>query len=293
MHKIILFITCLILALPAQAQIIVGQSFAPAASGESDWDIADASYDSKFCSVASETGNPEDVLFNDDGTKMFVVDPDSDRVLPYTLSTAWDVSTCSYDGDGNILSVTSQETGPRGAFWKPDGTVLYVNGNTGDDVNQYGCSSAFVLTTCTFSAAVSTGTQDNNPQSVFWEDDGTNMFVIGIENDSVSEYSCSTPWTNTSCSITDSTALSEDGQPRGIWFKPDGLAMWMAGDSNNTIFQYTLSSAWDASTLSYDSVSFSTASQATFIMDVEFGDEGRKMYVTSGTDDRIYQYSVN
>ena len=46
----------------------------------------------------------------------------------------WDVSTAVYLQN---FSIAGQEVTPQGMFFKPDGTKMYVIGQTGDDVNEY------------------------------------------------------------------------------------------------------------------------------------------------------------
>ena len=50
-------------------------------------------------------------------------------------STAWDVSTASYDG--KYKDVSSEDEAPRGVFFKPDGSKMYVMGTSNDTVYQY------------------------------------------------------------------------------------------------------------------------------------------------------------
>jgi DNA-binding beta-propeller fold protein YncE len=68
---------------------------------------------------------PQDVKFNNDGTKMFVVDDGSNAIREYTLSTGYDISTASYD---SFFSVSSQDTSPRGLAFNNDGTKMFVAG---------------------------------------------------------------------------------------------------------------------------------------------------------------------
>ena len=61
-----------------------------------------------YCS-AQET-HQEDVAFNTDGTKMFIVGNAGDDVNEYTLSTGFDVSTASFV---DSFSVSAQEIDPE------------------------------------------------------------------------------------------------------------------------------------------------------------------------------------
>jgi hypothetical protein len=47
-------------------------------------------------SVSAQETQPDDVAFNTDGTKMFIVGRNGDDVNEYTLSTGFDVSTASF-----------------------------------------------------------------------------------------------------------------------------------------------------------------------------------------------------
>jgi hypothetical protein len=60
------------------------------------WDVSTGSDASKSLDVSGEMAYPLSFAFKSDGTKIYVLDPSS-NVLQYSLSTAWDVSTGSYD----------------------------------------------------------------------------------------------------------------------------------------------------------------------------------------------------
>jgi DNA-binding beta-propeller fold protein YncE len=102
-------------------------------------------------------------------------------VNEYDLSSAWDVSTASYLQN---FSVASQETAPSGLFFKPDGTKMYVIGLFQDSVYEYDLSSAWDVSTASFTYPTtnyfSVAAQETIPQGVFFKPDGTKMYVIGM-----------------------------------------------------------------------------------------------------------------
>ena len=51
------------------------------------------------------------------------------------MSTAWDMSTASYDSIS--YSVAGQETAPHGIDFSSDGTKMFAIGQIGDDVTEY------------------------------------------------------------------------------------------------------------------------------------------------------------
>ena len=94
------------------------------------WDVTTASYLQNF-SVAAQESTPQGVFFKPDGTKMYVTGSNFDRVSEYDLSTAWDVTTASYLQN---FGVDGEELAPAGVFFKPDGTKMYIVGDTNNAV---------------------------------------------------------------------------------------------------------------------------------------------------------------
>ena len=104
--------------------------------GDAGWcDLSTASYDSVSFSATSQDSFPTGIAFKPDGTKMYMGGVGSNTVYQYTLSTAWDLDTASYDSVA--LDVSSQESSPRGVTFKPDGTKMYLIGFSSDSVHQY------------------------------------------------------------------------------------------------------------------------------------------------------------
>jgi len=267
-------------------------SYSFVGSTTSSYDIENASYDSVSFGVASQETNPQDIFFKPDGTKMYVVGSTNDTVYQYSLSTAWDLSTASYDSVS--FSVASQDDIPQSLFFKSDGSKMYVVGFSNDSVFQYSLSTAWDVSTASYdSVSFSVSSQETAPLGLFFKDDGTKMYVVGPGSDSVSQYSLSTAW-DLSTSSYDSVSFDVSGQetsPQGFFFKDDGTKMYVVGNGNDTVFQYSLSTAWDLSTASYDSVSFDVSGQETSPQGFFFKDDGTKMYVV-GTADTVFQYTT-
>ena len=76
---------------------------------------------------------------------MFIVGSGSNTVYQYSLSTAWDVSTASYDSVS--FGLTGQEASVSGIRFKPDGTKMFIVGYSGDSVYEYSLSTAWDAST--------------------------------------------------------------------------------------------------------------------------------------------------
>lgn len=203
------------------------------------WDVSTGSYDSVSFYVGSQSANVMDVEFNDDGTKMYILDSLNRAIYQYSLSSAWVVSSASYDSVSKGIS--SDENSPRGIAFKTDGTKMYVSGDSGDEVNQYTLSTPWDLSTASVGTPYSV-TQDGSPMDVDFKDDGTKMYIMGYGSDTVYQYSLSSAWDLTTASYDGVSAYvgSQEVTPWDVHIGNNGSKMYIIGNSYDRVFQYTL-----------------------------------------------------
>ena len=211
------------------------------------WDLSTASYESKSFDSGTQTTFSEAVSFKSDGTIMYVTSrsTSTDAIYQYTLSTAWDVSTASYAS--KFLDVASQELNPRAAYFKPDGSKVYVAGTSNDTIYQYALSTAWDVSTGSFETgkSFSVSSQEGSPNSLYFSPNGDKVWIIGTVNQTVYQYSLSTAWDISTASY-DSVLFSvssQDTGPKELFFKSDGTKMYIVGDTNDAIYQYSTSSS--------------------------------------------------
>ena len=149
------------------------------------FDISTATFVDSF-DTESEDNDSRDVKFNQNGTKMFVLGKQNDRVCEYTLSTGFDVSSTVTFVD---CASVSEESMPDELEFNPDGTKMFVMGESGDDVNEYTLRTGFDVSTATFVDSFSITDQDDEPGSLAFSSDGSKLFLLGRENNKVYEYS--------------------------------------------------------------------------------------------------------
>jgi len=206
------------------------------------WSVQSASFVRVFL-VSGQTGTtPTKVQFKDDGTKMYVLSNTNDAIYQYSLSTAWNISTASYDSVS--FSVTSQEATPFGMFIGDSGTKLYVVGTTNNTVYQYTLSSAWDLSTASYaSKSFSVASQESASYAVFIGDSGLKMYILGVNTDTVYQYTLSTPWDVSTASYANKSfnVASYEGSPAGIWFKDDGTRFYVTGTGNDIVWEFTIS----------------------------------------------------
>ena len=283
--------------------LIFNLTFVSSAQAAATFD--DINGDGTGFSVGDDT-DPEDVAFNNNGTKMFVINLDTDHIDVYTLTTGFDLSTATFNdinGDGTGFDVSGQEANPRSIEFNNDGTKMFLVGTSGDDVNVYNLSTGFDLLTATFNDINGDGSgfdvsgQDESPQSLAFNNDGTKMFVLGVNSDDINVYTLSTGFDLLTATFNDIngdgsgfSVEAQDNRARGITFNNDGTKMFMVGLQNEAINEYTLSTGFDLTSTVTFVDSFDLNGQATGIT---FNNTGTKVILADVGDDEINSYSLD
>lgn len=237
--------------------------------------------------LSGNTGNQEDIQFNNDGTKMFLLSRTYNNVSEWSLSTAYDVSTKSLNG---YFSIGSQDANPRGLTFNNDGTKMYMVGVTNDTVYQYSLSTAFDISTASYaSISFYVGSQEAIPCGLRFNNDGTKMFINGFNDDEFNEYSLSTAYNVSTASYVRN--LYTGLFPRGMEFNSDGTKIYFVDDTNNSVYMATLSTAFNISTAG-SFTQFSVSSEETAPCGMTFNNDGTKMYIV-GESNEINVYNLS
>jgi len=250
--------------------------------------LNNASFAQSF-DVSPQDGGPSGLAFKPDGSQLYIVGRGNDNVYQYSLSTAFDISTASFS---RSFDVSPQEDIPSALAFKPDGSQLYVTGRRESDVFQYGLSTAFDISTASVSQSLDVAAQDGTPRGLAFKPDGSQLYLVGEQNDNVYQYSLSTAFDVSTASFSRSFDVSsQDSTPTGLAFKPDGSQLYITGTSNVNVYQYGLSTAFDISTASF-SRSFSVSTQDTSPTGLVFEPDGSQLYVVGNSNANVYQYAV-
>lgn len=100
-----------------------------------NFDVSTASYDSVSLSLSSQASEPHGLVFDELGTKMYVIDNGTDSVYQYNLTTGYDLSTASYASLS--FSAGSQDGVTTGLQISSDGTKMYICGDSSNNIYQY------------------------------------------------------------------------------------------------------------------------------------------------------------
>ena len=271
--------------------------------GSTAYDISTSVYagESEEFDVSGQATLSKSLVFNDDGTKMFVVDTNTASVIEYTLSTAYDISTATYAGAPEAFDVSSEETNPSSVLFNDDGTKMFVLGTNDDSVVEYTLSSGYDVSTSVYAGVgeeFDVSSQEVIPEDFSFNDDGTKMFIMGRNGAAVVEYTLSSGYdvsTSVYAGVGEEFSVStQEATPVSIAFNSDGTKMYIAGYQGNAVVEYTLSAAYDVSTATYAGAGeeFSVLGEVPNIRGVEFSADGTKMYALDGAD-VIVEYTID
>jgi DNA-binding beta-propeller fold protein YncE len=124
--------------------------------------------------------------------------------------------------------------------------------NTGDTVDEWTLTTAWDISTVTFSTDFSVASEETVPNGLDISEDGTLMFIVGQSSDTVYKYNLSTAWDLSTASYSGESIYvqSEDGLPEDIRFGYSGTRMYLIGSSNDKLYEYLVGSP---ATITYDS----------------------------------------
>ncbi len=241
-------------------------------------------------SVSSVDNTSTGVAFSNDGTSMFVIGSQIDRVYEYTLSVPFIVSSSTF---ADYISVSSQDDAPQGIAFSNDGTRMFITGDQNDRVYEYTLSVPFNVTSSIFASSLDVSSQDDAPQGIAFSNDGTRMFITGDQNDRVYEYTLSVPFNVTSSIFASSLDVSsQDDAPQGVAFSNDGTRMFVTGDQNDRVYEYTLSVPFNVTSSTFTH-SLYVGSKDTFPQDITFSNDGTRMFIVGNQNDNIYAYTLS
>ncbi len=198
---------------------------------------------------------PTQVVFNNDGTKMFIVNHAGRRTVDYwSLTTAFDVSTATFDGEYSLIG---KEQRANSIAFNNDGTRMFIAGVGNDSqvrVHEFSLDTAFDLS----SGVTQLNTEDlisfqNHIDGVTFNYDGTKMYTITLMNSDVPslaldlmyQFKLTTPYDVSTLSLEGTyTVSSVSGDSREVVFSNDGSKMFILDDSNDKVHEFNLSCDW-------------------------------------------------
>lgn len=254
------------------------------------WDISTATFVTSK-SVAAQATTPSSVVFKDDGLKCYVLNTGNDVIYQYSLGTAWDLTgTLTYDNVS--FSVATQETGSNGIFIGNNGADLYVSGQTGDNIVRYSMSTAWDLSTATFTSE-STTTGDVAPGGLFFRNNGQRVYVAAYGAGTIRTYNLTgAAWDtgSTNLSFVNATGpfFNAGSAMADVALDNTGTILYWLDQTRNCIYQAPLGTAWDVSSVQGMAMNASLVRYDSILL----VDGGTKLFVAD-TSSNLRRYSLS
>ena len=239
---------------------------------------------------------PTGIVFNPDGTRMYISGIDSDRVIQYSLTTSFDISTATLlsdqhcaiddiDGHGGLDPINFRFNG--------DGTKMFIldtiNGNT-ESIDTYSLTTPYDISTCSYIVG-STQTFGGGMEmrDIQFNQDGTMLFIFNqTGNYDIKQYSLGSAY-----DLSSPTLIASYGGPgsgglraiqafsQGMTFSFDGSRMFLSGNKDtNDVQEFLLSTPFDLSdTITYTG-KYDASDQIDRISGIAFSSDGMKMFLT-------------
>lgn len=233
------------------------------------------------------------ITFSTTGHKLFIATLTNDRIHQYSLSTPFDISTMSYDNF--FLSVGAQEGVPFGVNFNPTGTKMFVIG-TGSGISQYSLSSPFNISSATYDNVSFDIPQDKDHVQMRFNNTGTKMFVNGFDNETIYQYSLSSPYNIASVTY-DNVSLQYYPTPyndRNVYdfvFNNTGTKLYLTGPIDERLAEWTLSTPFNLATASFTGTKYNFGNEDGAPYGLQFNTDGSKMFMYGGQSRTIFQYT--
>ena len=198
------------------------------------WDLSTASYTGDSLSTSSAGSSPSDIFFKSDGTKLYIAGENSNSVGQYSLSTAWDITTASYDSGTGLYA--NAERGVLGIAFKPDGTKFYTIAWRSQQFHEYSLSTAWDISTHSYTGnSFAIGYAVGFPTGMTFNSDGTILYAVGTSH--FGSWDLSTAYDITTATF--NSKFSVDADTRGAFFKDDYSKLYTIDFPNDVIKQYS------------------------------------------------------
>lgn len=236
-------------------------------------------------------GDPVSFAFNNDGTKLYVLE-NAGSVVAYNLSSPYDLSTNT--ASGNSLTIQSSMS-PLDLIFNNDGSKLFIADFSAEAIIEYSLSTNFDLASAAFSSSYPTPSS-LRPTSIAFDQSGLNFYLMD-ETDYIRQFPLAA-----SFDLSALPASLPSGTPAfftnlnvaiSFAFNHDGTRLYTIDRGIRGVNQFDLSVPYDITTTGTGkstSVSSPVGADAGGIL---FRPDGSEFYAAGPLNNNsIYQFSV-
>lgn len=245
------------------------------------WNLKTVSYDTSYQNFTTDYGGgndakPASFFFGDNGSKMYIVDSNHDKVFQYSLTTSWDVRTLSYSNASS--SISSQTPNPTGIAFSNTGNKMYISSLVAlPGVYQYTLAAPWNVLTAAYDGVFMWTGNGSAATDVGFDSNGTEMYVGGGGPGGGGSSAAPSFWRRF---IAGFHLFSRRANAFG------------GGGAASGLSRYSLSTAWDISTAKYKE-KFDNSGLYPVVEAIVWDGDGSRMFLLGwGSDSQraVYQY---
>lgn len=151
------------------------------------WDISTGVYEKQSPMMFDYGFEIYGCRIADNGENIYLSVDSDDKIHQYSLPTPWDVTVTS--DTLKSIDISGQDNIPDNVFFKPDGLKMYLIGDQYKTVFQYALSTPWDISTAVYEGKFkSVSSEETSPKDVAFNTEGSSMYIIGPDNDSVFQY---------------------------------------------------------------------------------------------------------
>ena len=255
-------------------------------------------------SVRDALENPFGVFVSPDGKTVINANNNTSSnhrcLTQLELSTPFELSTATLVEESNILNSIAGRTGGRDdchdVYISPNGLHMSVTNEQGR-IYDFKLSTPFQLKGATLKDGYLNPfvNQTVRGDDVWFNNDGSKMYVIDTAGDNLKEYTTVSPFTSIGVTIINTVDLTSEAAIDGtetahdFFFNDTGQTLMILvndtgdGEHDDTIFQFSLSVPFDTTTLSLVGSSVISGYDGTEdnsdAVAISFGNDGTRLYI--------------
>lgn len=175
--------------------------------------------------------NPHDLYMTSNGTVVYTIGVQEDKVLQFNLSQAWNVATMTYVA--NVVISGRGETLPTGLHFSSNGSLMYTVGTTVDAIQSWSLSTPWDITTATYLANSTFGSGSFNPSALSFDSTGSVLYTIETQERKIARYTLNTPWDITTINVASKYThyVIQENIPQGLFVQHAQSSIYVVGSS--------------------------------------------------------------
>lgn len=213
------------------------------------YDITTATLSKIGPTISTVEGSPSGLSFKPDGTIMYICGTTSHHIIQYNMSEAWNVNSATIGLSFNVANALSV-TNPQDVHLSRDGTYMYFVDSGTDVIYQLSLTQAWNVNTASYLTQKSISSFDSAFTSMYFNANGTSMFLGGQQNDRIKEFRLSTAWNVNTATIYANSGSFNSFSPgmSGITFANNGSMLYLTDTTYDLIHQLPMTEAWNVNT---------------------------------------------